>query len=177
MLNALPITRIRPSGFTLVELLIGIAILGIMLAAAAPGFRVWMQNIQTRTAAESIAQGLQKARAEAVARNTNVAFTLVGADSSWNVSVVAPVEVLEARLAAEGSRNVNLATVPAGATTITFNNLGGVAANANGSMPFTQANLDAAAAGGNINLRVTIGAGGNARMCDPIQVAPDLRAC
>ncbi|MBI5438473.1 MAG: prepilin-type N-terminal cleavage/methylation domain-containing protein [Nitrosomonadales bacterium] len=37
MLNALPTTR--PSGFSLVELMIGVAIMGVLAAVAVPSFQ------------------------------------------------------------------------------------------------------------------------------------------
>ena len=169
------IAKPRPLGFSLIELMIGIVIIGILAGVAIPSFRIWLQNTQIRNASESIANGLQKARAEAVARNTNVAFVL-GANSSWVVSVVASGEVLESRSANEGSQNVTRTVLPAGATTITFNNFGAIVANADASAALTQ--VDLAAVGGTQNLRVTIGVGGNTRMCDP-NLAPGSspRAC
>lgn len=177
MLNALPIIRIRPSGFSLVELMIGIAIVGVLLGAAVPSFRAWIQNAQIRNAAESIANGLQKARAEAVARNTNVAFILgAGTDSSWVVSVVTPASAIESRPSTEGSKNVTRTEVPVGATTITFNNFGTVVPNVPASSSLTQ--VDLLAVGGDKTLRVTIGAGGSTKMCDPSLVAGSgPRAC
>lgn len=155
--------------------MIGITILAILLGAAMPSFQTWLQNTQIRNAAESITNGLQRARAEAVARNTNVAFAF-GANSSWTVSVVAPAAVIESRSGTEGSANVTRTVLPAGATSITFNNLGIVAANADGSASLAQVDLDAA--GGNQILRVTIGVGGNARMCDPgLTAGSSPRAC
>ena len=56
----------------MVELLIVVAILGILLAVALPSFNDWIQDAQVHTVAESIVQGLQATRAEAVRRN-NVA--------------------------------------------------------------------------------------------------------
>ncbi|MBI5438474.1 MAG: hypothetical protein HY936_05945 [Nitrosomonadales bacterium] len=118
---------------------------------------------------------MQKARAEVVARNANVAFTL-GAGSSWAVSVVTHASVIEQRLGTEGSRNVTRTVTPAGLTTITFSNLRTVTTNADASAPFTQ--VDLAATGGSQNLRVTIGVGGNARMCDPnLAAGTSSRAC
>lgn len=152
--------------------MIGIAILAILLGLAVPSFQAWLQNTQIRNAAESITNGLQRARAEAVARNTNIAFAL-GADSSWTISVVTPASVIESRSSTEGSKNVTRTVLPAGATTITFNNLGGVAPAAN-----SLAQVDLASVGGSQNLRVTIGVGGNARMCDPnLASGSSPRAC
>lgn len=174
MLNACP--KSKHLGFSLVELMIGVAILAILAGLAMPNFQTWIRNSQIRNAAEAVQNGLQRARAEAVARNTNVAFAL-GADSSWTISVVsAPVPPIESRSANEGSKNVTRTELPVGATTITFNNFGVIAANADASATLTQ--VDLAAVGGTQNLRVTIGVGGNARMCDPnLAAGSSPRAC
>jgi type IV fimbrial biogenesis protein FimT len=61
-------------GFSLIELLIAVAIMGILLALAAPAYRTWMGNMRIRTTAESIQNGLQLARAEGVRRNAQIRF-------------------------------------------------------------------------------------------------------
>lgn len=165
-MNAFP--KMKSRGFSLVELMFAVVILAVLVGIAMPNFGTWLKNSQIRNAAESISNGLQRARAEAVARNASVAFVLA-ADSSWTVDYVTkPVPSdppIDSRSSSEGSRDVTRTVLPAGATTITFNNLGGVVANADASAALTQ--IDFAAAGGNRNLRVAIGVGGNARMCDP----------
>jgi type IV fimbrial biogenesis protein FimT len=172
-------------GFSLIELMFGIVIMVILTTMAVPSFQTFLRNSEIRAAAESITNGLQRARAEAVARNTNVQFVL-GAGSSWTVDYVdKPVPTdppIDSRSSTEGSPNVTSTALPAGATAITFNNLGAVGyppkqpLNKDDSAPFTQ--FDLAAVGGIQNLRVTIGVGGNARMCDP-NLAPGSspRAC
>jgi len=183
VLNAFPKTR--SSGFSLIEVMVAITIVAILATVAVPSFRTWIQNIQIRTAAESVANGLQRARAEAVARNTNVQFVL-GTGSSWTVDyVVKPVSTdppIDSRLSTEGSVNVTRTVSPAGLTTITFNNLGTVGVppnqplNGDGTSPF--AYVDLTAVGGNKNLRVTIGVGGNAKMCDSsLASGSSPRAC
>ncbi len=64
-------------GFSLIELIVGIVILGVLMAMAAPRFSDWLRNARIRTSAEAIQNGLQLARAEAVRRNATVRFQLV----------------------------------------------------------------------------------------------------
>jgi type IV fimbrial biogenesis protein FimT len=160
----------------MIELMVGIVVMAILVAMAMPSFQIMLRNSEVRAAAESITNGLLRARAEAVARNTNVQFVLGpypptcnGAGSSWTVDyVVKPVAgapPIDARCSTEGSTHVAIAATPTAATTVTFNSLGVAAANQDGSAQLTQ--LDLSAVGASQNLRVEIGAGGNAKMCDP----------
>jgi type IV fimbrial biogenesis protein FimT len=173
-------------GFTLIELMIAIALLGIVAALGLPSYNVWIQNTMIRNAAESIQNGLQKARMEAVKRNTSIYFEL-GANSAWKVGCVTPTadcpDPIEKRAAKEGSStNISVPAVPAGATTVVFNSLGLVltipfAATA----PFNQldiTNLTLSAADRR-NLRILVGPNGNVRMCDPSPSLPasDPRKC
>jgi len=170
----------KSSGFTLIELMIGIAIFGITMTLGVSSYRTWVHNTQIRNAAESIQNGIQRARAEAVKRNTNVAFTL-GTNSSWVISVVNGGEVVESRSSGEGSKNVNRTVLPAGATAVTFSNLGSVVnPNPDGSATLTQVDLDSSvlAAADSRDLRITLGLGGIVRMCDPnLAAGSSPRAC
>lgn len=169
-------------GVSLIELLIGIAIVGILLAVGLPSYKAWIQNSQIRNAAESVLNGMQLARAEAVRRNGNVQL-LFGTASSWTISVPATAEQIQTRSASEGSANVTATMTPAAATTITFNSLGRVVTNADASASITQADLTVPttilAASEARELRILIGAGGNVRMCDPDAGVPvgDPRRC
>lgn len=165
---------IKSTGFSLTELLVTISILGILTAVAMPSFQVWIQNAQIKNAAESIQNGLQRARAEAVARNVNIEFTL-GVNSSWTVHLVGSAVNIDSRSSTDGSSNVTRSVLPVTATTITFNNLGGIVTNADASASFSQIILNSAT--GTRPLRVTIGVGGNIRMCDPNAVIGSLQAC
>jgi type IV fimbrial biogenesis protein FimT len=165
----------KNAGFSLIELMVSVVVLGILASIAVPSFQTWIRNTQIRNAAESITNGLQRARAEAVSRNTNTTFVM-GTDSSWTISVVTPALTIDQRLASEGSKNVTRTVLPTGATTVTFSNVGLVVPNADASNSITQ--VDLVAAGGSQNLRVTIGTGGNARMCDPnLASGSNPRAC
>jgi type IV fimbrial biogenesis protein FimT len=166
-------------GVTLVELVIAIAILGIVAAIAAPSYAEFIANSQIRSTTESIRNGLQVARAEAVKRNATVAFTL-SADSSWvvgcpTVSANCPATI-QAKAAKEGgSATVTVAIT--GTNTISFTNLGNVTAAA-GQMSVVDVDNSSVAAAKSKDLRVGVGAGGNIRVCDPsVSTTTDPRYC
>ena len=45
-------------GMTMIELMVGIAIVALLLALTAPSFSSWIQSTQIRTAAETLQNGL-----------------------------------------------------------------------------------------------------------------------
>jgi type IV fimbrial biogenesis protein FimT len=169
-------------GFTLIELMIAITIVAIFLMLAMPSFSEWLVNTRIRTAAESIANGLQVARNESVRRNAAVQFVKVaGTDTGWAVSCVAvtpgcpDTNVIQSRSAGEGSSAAITAT-PDNGNTVAFDNFGMKTTPVGATISFAvdTTNLPAAKSR---DLRVTVDAGGNVRMCDPNTTAPDPRAC
>ena len=60
------------AGFTMIEMLIVIALLGILLAFALPSFNGTLQRYRTSAAANQIANALQFARAEAIRTRANI---------------------------------------------------------------------------------------------------------
>ncbi len=77
----------RGRGFSLIELLIAMAIAGILLGLGAPSYQAWITNAHIRTTAEAIQNGLQLARGEAVRRNTQISFQLMsGVDDTCILS-------------------------------------------------------------------------------------------
>jgi len=168
----------RCAGFTLIELMITVAILATLVTLGLPSFRQMLRNYEVRAAAESVSNGLQRARAEAVAHNTKVYFKLTGG-TSWTVNyVTGPVNpALDSRSSSEGSPDVALAVTPSTATTVTYSNLGQAVANADASATPTQMDFNATAAGATQTLRVLIGVGGGARVCDPSLPSGNPRAC
>jgi type IV fimbrial biogenesis protein FimT len=84
--------RSAQRGFSIIEVLVGIAIVSLMLGVVAPQMSTWVQNTQLRSAAESISSGIQLARVEALRRNTHVAFELTSATSTaWHICLFDPI--------------------------------------------------------------------------------------
>lgn len=187
----------RQWGFSLIELMIGVAIVAILLVLAAPSYRTGMQNAQIRTAADSILNGLQLAKVEAVRRNYTVRLELAtGAGWTWTVGCdpevpdtsedaddlpdcpgTANANPIQRRVAGEGTVNTVLTATQAtgGAlanpVAVAFNGVGRTNLAAGNVITFNVSNPSGgtcAEAGGNMRcLRVTVTAGGQMRMCDP----------
>jgi type IV fimbrial biogenesis protein FimT len=172
--------RRHNAGVTLIELAIGLVILGLLLSVAMPSFQAWLQNVQIRNAAESILNGIQTARIEAMRTNHSVELEIRDG-SGWTVMdrTTMPNATIQQRDHVDGSRNARVAMQPAGAGKVSFNGMGWVTDNADGSPAITQIDVTSSVMTGTQSrpLRIAVAPGGMVRMCDPALTAPDPRAC
>jgi type IV fimbrial biogenesis protein FimT len=174
--------RRRAPGFTLVELIVAMALVAILSTLAAPGFSSMLQNWRLRGATESLSMGLQTARTEAIRRNTRVQLEL--AEGSWTVretpaagsSVVPPP--IDSRSVQDAGGAAVLAVSPA-SKTIVFNNRGAVEGGVAERFSISAPKAKCIADGGNARcLDITVAAGGQIRMCDPgLTNKSDTRFC
>jgi type IV fimbrial biogenesis protein FimT len=158
-------------GFSLVEILISLVVLGVMVALAAPGFGEWLQNRQIRATAEMTLNGLQLARAEAVRANAPERFQFVTdltsacaltsgndptgkCDTFANGNPLDPVnpQIVHKGTGEQGTPNAEITSVflnappappgaPSAANVVTFGPLGNVIANADGSFSIVKVDV------------------------------------
>ncbi len=72
-------------GFTLIELMVTIAILAILLILGIPSYEEWTLNTRIRTVTESIQNGLRLARNSAAQQGSAVRFQFTTTTGGWEV--------------------------------------------------------------------------------------------
>jgi type IV fimbrial biogenesis protein FimT len=166
---------------SLIELMIGLAVLGILLGLGIPAFTTMLQNLQIRSAAEAVVSGLQTARNEAVRRNTSMRFQLVNSMDDqcdlvetgphWVVSRndasskcdratvtaflepndTAQPQIVQKRLAEDGTAILSATVGGVAASTVIFNSVGRAATGSIDTIDFVNP------AGGNCEHNTTPG--------------------
>ncbi len=180
--------RARPRGFTLVELVVTIALLAVLLGLAAPSFTTWTRNTQVRTVSDALQNGARLAQTEALRRSRQVVFFLTN-DSAcgtgtapaangafWAIRTVPltsgdTAEVVQCGNLSDRAGGVDIS----GPTAICFNSMGRQVANASPGIGSTACTLASAGvstynvsgARADRALRVLVSLGGQVRQCDP----------
>lgn len=178
----------RPRGFTIVELMVTIALLALLLGLAMPSFTTWVRNAQVRTVSDAMQNGLRLAQAEAIRRHRQVVFYRTNASTCtaatvaedggafWVVRTVPlfvgdPVEAVQCGQLADVASGVAIG----GATALCFNSGGRQVLNANPDIGGAACALDASGTSSfditnsqaDRPLRVLVTLGGSVRLCDP----------
>jgi len=85
------LARRASAGFTLLELMFTVAILGALIMIAVPSFEQLFASRQTTSAAQSLAASLRKAQAEATRLNRNIEVLMTTSEpTAANVASAAP---------------------------------------------------------------------------------------
>jgi type IV fimbrial biogenesis protein FimT len=183
----------RHRGFTLIEAIVTVSIMGLLTALMAPSAADWIRGTYVRNLAESLQAGLQKARMEALRRNKVVTFSMVTSSAnglvddscalasnsgSWVISLedpstkcsTAPSATVSPKIVETYGAGLNAASLSVGG----FKSDGTTAANSVSFNGFGQATSATALAiidvthvqPGTRHLRVTVSSAGAVRMCD-----------
>jgi len=89
----------RASGFTLIEMLVVVAILVVVLGVAVPSFVEFLSAQQAKGLSYDLITDLMLARNEALKRNASISIAPGGTgwDQGWSVATVATAETLSRR--------------------------------------------------------------------------------
>jgi len=128
-------------GFTIIELMVVVAIAAIMVTLAVPSMRDMVVATQVRTAASDLYQSVILARSEAIKRASNVDIVPNSGDWALGWSVMSGATVLEARDA-----TTNVSVTPNTSGNITYRLDGRLSSNVRNLTLFTTASTSAIAA-------------------------------
>lgn len=200
------LTPVRQRGISLIETVVVLAITGVLLAAVMPEVSSWMRSLKVRNATESIKNGLDLARMEALKRNSPVGFWLVADSSSkvptnacsvsssaaaWVVSVANPggecgepasltasPQLVQRSTAAENAGNVTINALASTGDAATHVIFNGLGQVQAVAGTKSIQTIDITASSGTTRrLRVVIDSGGSIRTCDRDADSSDPRAC
>jgi len=106
----------RSRGFTLVEVMVTIAVLAILATMAVPNYQRFVAESRMSAQANDLLTALHLARSEAIKRNAQVSVSAIGGNWASGWRVVANGEVLREFAALKAGSTLN----GGGVTTVTF---------------------------------------------------------
>ena len=172
-------------GFTLIELMITLAVLALLLSLGVPTFSKIIHNAQVRSVAEALQNGLRLAQNEAVRHSHQTAFVLtndppglnataIANGKNWSIQIVPrPGETAEYVQGGSFGNQAGAVTITSETYVLCFNPIGRpVTIASTGLGPCTASMVGipttfvVANAGADRSLQLQVSAGGKIRMCD-----------
>lgn len=177
-------------GFSLIELMVTVTLLGVLVLLAMPSMAAWIRNNKVRTVADALENGLRVAQVEATRRSRQVVFVLTNSPTPatsltavanggyWATKTIRlttgssdTADFIESGTLSGTAANVQIT----GPAALCFSALGRVVVNTNTGVTGASCNVTASAAQYDIQLdgpdarplRVLVSLGGQVRMCDP----------
>ncbi len=193
--------RALQRGFSLVEMMVAVALMGILMAIAIPYFQDFLVNSRVRAAAENLVADMMRAKAEAASRNVVVELVQTVAspedvatadpDTAAEGWMVRPADrseyVAGLKLAEDGQSRVVLGSnsgvvpfTPLGGTNLSILATPVTVARFNLSYPLHGSCVHEGAGGKVRCLQVAVTATGRVKLCDPkttAENANDPRSC
>ena len=180
----------RPSrGFTLIEMLIAVALIGIISAATLPGFAGFLNGQKVNLAANNVYTAMQLTKSSAIQQNSRVALVFDSTRGSWCIfdrniepssttcswtSNALETGVLRKHIEPMPT-GLTIAVLPASANQITYDGLGRVVPNSDASATITNVAVTMPRDPGRAN-SVQLN-NGLVRLCDPLKAVGDPQAC
>lgn len=154
----------RNAGFTLVELMVTLAVAAIILTLAVPSFQGLIEKSQLTTEANGLASAMQVARSEAVKRGENVSLTANGASFAAGFCVHSGANCTDTGANPTQIRQFDAlaSVVSSSVTAITFTNMGELSPGTPVNVIVSPASCSSGKEDG--RRRVFVGVGGQVRV-------------
>lgn len=199
--------RKRVRGMTLVELIVVMFLISMVLLATVPSVADWIRSVRVRSTAESIASGMNQARAEAIKQNKVVTFWLVkspgvvgvldggcvrsSTSASWVVSMDDPTgacgatpsandapRIIGSKAAGDAGDGVVITALDISGNSVDSISFNGFGQPVSGVGGAPISVLDiTSGSAGARRLRIAVSTGGDMRLCDRDVSNTDPRRC
>jgi len=158
----------RNRGFSLIELVIVMAVLAILMRQGLPAVADYRDQAALRSAAVDLHQAVQMSRSEAIKRNIRTELRV--SDSGWEVHDVTSVPSVRLSVGSLDPRaRASVQTIRFASNGRTF------PAGTESRIDLTQGN--ALCEAGSRCMAVRVGSGGAARVCNPLKTTGEQGAC
>jgi len=176
----------REYGFSLIELMVIIAILAILTMTAVPAFTTWIANTRVRSVAEALQNALRQAQGEAIKDSRQVVLALTSSSPTASATPVANgsnwyVQTLPLTGSDETDgtyiRGETVAKAQSvsitGPALLCFSSMGRLVSNTSTGLgsdcaaPASFTSYTLAASGADRPMKIEVYLGGKVRMCDP----------
>lgn len=166
--------NIKNKAFTMLELMVVVAIVAITTSMAAPSLLNWLDTLKVQSKGENIISGLNKARAESLKRGVPVEISF-DAKGNWSVGcetvntdvnseLYCPLATIENSESKQSDDNHVAVTFSPSNSSIVFNSLGGVL---NSTGYISQIDVSSSNSSVQVKKRVIIKVGGAIKSCNP----------
>jgi len=116
---------VRRTGFTLIEIIVTIAVVAVLASLAGPAFREYLANQRIKSASFDLVAALSFTRSEALKRNASVNLCAAGTDwaGGWTIRI-GPTNCSGTALRTQNAFSGLVLTNSASLTTLTYSNDG-----------------------------------------------------
>lgn len=170
------------NGFTLIELIVVVAILGVIMAIGIPGMIQYIRNAKVQALAVELKESIEQAKIEAIKRNSNSTITIYGSSgNNTGKNTIITVDNTEVgsrtvkqaekvlkiyKSVINGQQISNTLQTNQESTSITFSSNGRITGTATNILITGEQGSDGCGPE-NVCFRLELTTGGNIRMCNP----------
>lgn len=164
--------NVNKYGFTLIELMISLAIFALLLSLAAPSYSLWMASLRVNNVTQNINLAISQARSEAMRTNSLVEIT-INPNTAWQIKVIDTNSIINKKIEEESGNTTEMTFTPNSSRKLTFNGLGVITNNIDESVRVREILVKSTIENEALRAKKIIINKASSVICDPDQTSSD----